>query len=179
MKEIEHVLRHYKSPKDPKTTSSDSTKDSYACSYINSELSSVNSNITNVNSKFNYSTDEQVIGTWIDGKPLYRLTTDLGALTSQIQQFPLPDKPYETLWLDTGKSFMVFPNSPNTSAFPYVTPNSQGHNVQFFLDPVNKYMQIMTTSTTLDHVIVTLNYTKTTDSIPQNNTRTKKKGAKK
>lgn len=177
MKEIEHVLRHYKSPKEPKTTSSDSTKDSYACSYINSQIANINTEINKV--KQNFSEIEQEIGTWIDGKPLYRLTTDLGTLTSQIQQFPLPDKPYETLWLDTGKSFMVFPNSPNTSAFPYVTPNSQGHNVQFFLDPVNKYMQIMTTSTTLDHVIVTLNYTKTTDSIPENNTRTKKKGAKK
>ena len=28
----------------------------------------------------NYSTDEQVVGTWIDGKPIYQKTIDFGAL---------------------------------------------------------------------------------------------------
>ena len=29
----------------------------------------------------NYSTEEQVVGTWIDGRPLYQKTVDCGALT--------------------------------------------------------------------------------------------------
>ena len=31
-------------------------------------------------SKFNYSTEEQVVGTWITGKPLYQKTIDIGYL---------------------------------------------------------------------------------------------------
>jgi len=33
-----------------------------------------------VQSQFNYSTDEQVIGKWVDGKPLYQKTINFGAL---------------------------------------------------------------------------------------------------
>ena len=38
--------------------------------------------INAVNKRFTYSTDEQVIGTWIDGKPLYRKTFSIGEITS-------------------------------------------------------------------------------------------------
>lgn len=41
-------------------TYSDSQTDVYSCNYVN-KLN-------------NYSTNEQVVGTWIDGKPLYRRT---------------------------------------------------------------------------------------------------------
>ena len=33
-----------------------------------------------LNDRFNYSTTEKVVGTWIDGKPLYRKVVNLGAL---------------------------------------------------------------------------------------------------
>lgn len=36
------------------------------------DKSSMVNAINEVNNKFNYSTEEQVIGKWIDGKPLYR-----------------------------------------------------------------------------------------------------------
>lgn len=35
-----------------------------------------------LNNKFNYSTTEQVVGTWIDSKPLYRKVVDFGTLPS-------------------------------------------------------------------------------------------------
>lgn len=42
-----------------------------------------NSNkITVLENKFNYSTEEQVVGTWIDGKPLYRKVINCGTLTN-------------------------------------------------------------------------------------------------
>lgn len=34
----------------------------------------------------NYSTEEQVIGTWIDGKPLYRKTFDLGNMGNPVSK---------------------------------------------------------------------------------------------
>lgn len=36
------------------------------------DISNIVNAINEVNDKFNYSTEEQRIGTWIDGKPLYR-----------------------------------------------------------------------------------------------------------
>ena len=32
--------------------------------------------------RMKYSTDEQIVGEWIDGKPLYQKTVDLGVLTN-------------------------------------------------------------------------------------------------
>ena len=65
---------------------STSTTDTYNCNYINgidenvgdltqlntANKSSMVNSINEVNNKFDYSTEEQVIGKWIDGKPLYR-----------------------------------------------------------------------------------------------------------
>ena len=53
-------------------------------------------NITSVNeeamkeiAKEVYSTEEQVVGTWIDGKPIYRKVIDFGALpNSTLKQVP-------------------------------------------------------------------------------------------
>ena len=39
--------------------------------------------INEVNNKFNYSTEEQVIGTWINGKPLYRKVLNVGTVAEQ------------------------------------------------------------------------------------------------
>ncbi len=52
----------------------DSTTDTYSCDFINEN-------------KEIYSTDEQVIGKWIDGKPIYRKVVELGNLpnTSSVQ----------------------------------------------------------------------------------------------
>ena len=39
---------------------------------INNELDQINNKIEQIDEKFIYSTNEQTIGKWIDGKPLYR-----------------------------------------------------------------------------------------------------------
>ena len=38
------------------------------------------------NPSFGYSTDEQVIGTWIDGKPVYQKTIEFGALPNATEK---------------------------------------------------------------------------------------------
>lgn len=40
---------------------------------------SIANSINEVNNKFNYSTKEQVIGKWIDNKPLYRKVLNIGS----------------------------------------------------------------------------------------------------
>lgn len=52
-------------------TTNDSTEDAYSCDYVN---------------KLNtYSTTEQRVGTWIDGKPIYRKVVSFSSLTSSLQ----------------------------------------------------------------------------------------------
>lgn len=65
---------------------STSTTDTYSCNYINgidenvgnlTVLTTTNKDnlvgaINEVNNKFDYSTEEQVIGKWTNGKPIYR-----------------------------------------------------------------------------------------------------------
>lgn len=68
----------------PKAIYNTSTNETYSCSYVNGAIPEMfNSYSTSIgdayscnyiNSLHTYSTDEQRIGTWIDGKPLYRTT---------------------------------------------------------------------------------------------------------
>ena len=51
-----------------------STTDSYSCNYVNE-----------INDKFNYTQEEQRIGTWIDGKPIYRQVINTTGDSSQGQ----------------------------------------------------------------------------------------------
>lgn len=43
------------------------------------EATDVQGAIDEVNNKLTYSTDEQEIGVWVDGKPIYRRVTNFGA----------------------------------------------------------------------------------------------------
>lgn len=50
------------------------------------DKSSMVNAINEVNNKFNYSTEEQVIGKWIDGKPLYRKTITFTTIIKKMKQ---------------------------------------------------------------------------------------------
>lgn len=49
-------------------------------SNLNQLQTNVENEINVLNNKFDYSTTEQIIGTWIDGKTLYRKVYDCGAM---------------------------------------------------------------------------------------------------
>lgn len=71
-----------------------------------------------------YSTTEQVVGTWIDGKPLYRKTIDCGSL---------PNNDIKNV--STGLSNVVYRNlygmavTPSGAAFPLNTVRPNGSNL--------------------------------------------------
>ena len=44
-------------------------------------------NVEKTNNLQNYSTEEQVIGTWIDGKPIYRKVVSVGVLPSNTTKY--------------------------------------------------------------------------------------------
>lgn len=71
---------------DSAATSDDKTKNTYSMRVIDSKVSDINSDISDINREVDglstYSlTTEKVVGTWIDGKPIYRKVINLGDLT--------------------------------------------------------------------------------------------------
>ena len=70
-------------------TKSTSTTDTYSCSYIN-----------NLN---NYSTEEQVIGKWIDGKPIYRkVVSTIGLTGSTKKSIAYNIDNLDKIWIENG-----------------------------------------------------------------------------
>lgn len=59
-------------------TSSD--RSSYKNAYVTIQYTKTTDSAIKVGTGTDYSTEEQIIGTWIDGKPLYQKTIDFGAL---------------------------------------------------------------------------------------------------
>lgn len=104
-----------------------------------------------------FSYDEARIGTWIDGKPLYRKMFDLGALpnnTIKTIAHNIPD--IDTMYVDLGNSFFI--NDANTDTY------SLSH-INIHAIRCNKNDIYIQTNTDLRafNGFTCLNYTKTTD----------------
>ena len=109
-----------------------------------------------------YSTDEQVIGKWINGKPLYEKTitfTDFernGSDSYKVHNIPNIDLAF----IDFSKSFGIQPSGETVVGnYAYGTVYSfqiSGANSTAILYSVGSTIAMST-------IVVTLNYTKTTD----------------
>lgn len=139
--------------------SGDSTVDAPSVRAVNKGIENA---INEVNSKFNYSTEEVVIGTWTDGKPLYSktvgFTTGSSADTwSTISGLTnINDIPYYSgyIYVSDTETFLV--PSPNANNCPYFSINKSSHTVrEAHTNPAcnNKTC------------VITFNYTKTTDTV--------------
>lgn len=122
----------------------------------------LNDSITNINSKITslttYSTEEQRIGTWTDGKPLYRKVFQLGSAPNS-----------------TTKSYNIGINCNTiTKAFVYLKETSQFINLPFvsLSDSTNNmsysfssnYLSVSANKDRSNfNVIAIVEYTKTTD----------------
>ena len=126
--------------------------------------------ISSTNSKYHkYSTDEQVIGEWIDGKPLYEKTVNfiLGSANTY-NQYILDIKNAETTWIDYSNSF-TFSNEATgmvIGIMPY-NSNISDSEVKMFVhinDDGTSGIDYRVYSTSANQLCyVTLKYTKTTD----------------
>ena len=125
-------------------------------------------NITSVNeetmkeiAKEVYSTEEQVVGTWIDGKPIYRKVIDFGALPNST----LKQVPHGISDIDAIVSFngVTFAKNKTATPIPYVYTDPI-NTVSLFLEGKNVCIQTFGDKTSYINTYVTLEYTKTTDA---------------
>lgn len=104
-----------------------------------------------------YSTNEQVIGTWIDGKPLYERTINGGALSSGTHNI-------ETLTVEEVKLIKGFVVDPNDASYMRPLPFSADSTNAIRVDVTNHVLRIITYSSWSGYsAYLTIQYTKSTD----------------
>lgn len=99
----------------------------------------------------NYSTEEQVVGTWIDGKPLYRKTIYITNLSTQ-QSYGISN--VDVIYVDYGHSFVSW--DLNTLVY---TPQ----RANFTINKTQGIIWGETSGLSDWKGYITLEYTKTTD----------------
>lgn len=124
-------------------TYSESTKDAYACDYINKLHS--------------YSIEEQRIGTWINNKPLYRKVIDVGYL---------PNNSSSTInsGLTNVLIHKMYGTARNASNSTITLPEANGGNSIRLVFNTSNQVEITTTyDRSAFYGYIVLEYTKTTD----------------
>ena len=109
-----------------------------------------------------FSTDERVIGTWIDGKPLYQKTISCGALpnnTSKVVNHSINNiSKIINMFGITNNGIETF-NFPTT----YYTSTNVNWSTQILANTTYIYIVTNSDMTSFTESYVTLQYTKTTD----------------
>ena len=109
----------------------------------------------------NYSLEEQKIGTWIDGKPLYQKTFKFESIPSGESNIGIEIDSPDTIFIVDGYGVNAGPDILPLS-FPYPTASTEVC-VAFVRRTKNEIGFRLGTNVTLSIAIVTLRYTKTTD----------------
>lgn len=113
-----------------------------------------------------YSTEEHVVGTWVDGKPLYEKVVDFGALPNATTK----DLNHNIADIDT--VFIVGGYAKNTTSgfvqqlnVPVPSNNQTDMQSQWYFGVTATYIRCFTLAdrTAYDECKVILQYTKTTD----------------
>lgn len=140
----------------------DSTIDAPSVRAVNEGLGNA---INEVNSKLNYSTEEVVIGTWIDEKPLYR----------KVIYLPNSALVYNAAKIQTGVKAQTlriteawYNNPGSTSTIPMIFAMGNDNFLRINVDDAsNGILNVNSspnfTSSTLRNVYIIIEYTKTTD----------------
>lgn len=127
-------------------------------------------NASNLNNNFEYleglneySTSEQVIGTWIDGKPLYRKTfTSTIANGSTEKTIPLGISNADVIYIDSGNSYINFTTGGSTVQLGFYSASTDWS--RGYIASNNVVVQLGSVySLGSKDICVTVKYTKTTD----------------
>lgn len=112
----------------------------------------------------NYSTEEQVVGTWIDGKPLYRKTVIKSGTISQRETISLGIANVENIFLVSDASNLNNGETP----LPLITGTDNNNNTGGFFDIQQSDTSFLFRIGSgmvgnVENAIITVQYTKTTD----------------
>ena len=93
---------------------------------VANEITSVNNSLQETNNRLNYSTDEQIIGTWIDGKPIYRKTYifSYGRNVKETPYYLDRNVSVDCLINAYGSQLYIGTNQPTWYSFPYMFGDS-------------------------------------------------------
>ena len=118
-------------------------------------MAQIKYNLGNVKSGNNYSTNEQVIGTWIDGKPIYRKVVIIDN-PSNGKTFSIAniDEPINIIWKQV--------YSPNKLVFSYGDNGSSCSVIGF--NTTSKNFEINISGGFSGKIVAIVEYTKTTDA---------------
>lgn len=112
------------------------------------------------NDPFSYSTEEQVIGTWINGKPLYRKVIVIDTIGDNVNmQIPLNIGNLEQCWIDESNSFLGNVNESLGVNWFYSTTDY----IRTWVNKINGIRIKSPSSLSSFTGYITVNYTKTTD----------------
>ena len=115
-----------------------------------------------INKFTDYSTTEQVIGKWIDGKPLYRKVIDFGALPNTSEK----NANHNIANLDMFTSINAISYNPTLNTFFYIplaSTSSNSANIYILATPDQVRIGTGSDRSGFTKTYIILEYTKTTD----------------
>lgn len=117
-----------------------------------------------VNGYDNYSTEEQVIGTWIDGKPLYRKMVEFGSMDSNTtKQVAHGIQNAKCVFVDLGHSYWVINSETYDNPTRTLTSIYQSYIKEITVNRSNIIVNSATVDASTYKWLFCLEYTKTTD----------------
>lgn len=141
------------------TRSADISIDSITCQYTKTTDTAYTVPAGDANY---YSTSEQIVGRWIDGKPLYQKTLSFTNLTGAINDVPTGITNIEKVCYMEG---ICLQNNDEGSyrALPYAIPSTYTDSIGFVFDKNNATLEFRLGGNTYSELYITIRYTKTTD----------------
>lgn len=121
--------------------------------------SNMNEIKTAINSSTSYSTTEQVVGTWIDGKPIYRKVIECGALPNNANKDVVHN--IQNLGVTIKCNGMAVRTSDSRAlTIPDSTPSAE---ISCGVTNTNVYITTHNDRSSFNNSFLILEYTKTTD----------------
>lgn len=114
-----------------------------------------------LNEKLNYYIEETIVGTWIDGKPLYRKSYTVEGITATSYTFSLTDLNMDMCFFDFSHS--IFKQGVVSLPFGIYDSNTD-YNRVYFQNNNEVVFQFGSVYTMSKDLYFTIEYTKTTDS---------------
>ena len=109
----------------------------------------------------NYSTEEQRVGTWINGKPLYRkvIILENGTNTTNTVTYALSNYNIK----DVEEIFVVHPSYYSAGTYTYPFSYYDGNKFMIQVSPTDFKITVSYSNIAKNKMLITLEYTKTTD----------------